>query len=70
MFDKYEGVVFTDGRGQYPERLKIATTRGTRARIKRAAEREGLSTSEIIRRAVAAYLERFGGPGGSHEARA
>jgi hypothetical protein len=69
MFDRYEGFVFTDGRGQYPERLKIATTRGTRARIKRAAETQGLSTSEIIRRALTAYLERLGGPGGSHQAR-
>jgi Ribbon-helix-helix protein, copG family len=59
--------IFDDTNGRYPEDVKARAPHGTRSRIKRAAEREGLSTSEIIRRAVSAYLD---GLAGSREARA
>jgi hypothetical protein len=54
----YENVVFADGRGAYPERVKAVVPLGTRAKIKRIADKEAISTSEVIRRALASYLDR------------
>ncbi len=52
----FEGLTFDDGRGLYPERLKAAVPLGTRVRVKRKAEEEGISAGELIRRAVQFYL--------------
>ncbi|MBQ0820989.1 hypothetical protein KBI52_12305 [Microvirga sp. HBU67558] len=53
----YEHLNFDDGRGKYPEPLKAQAPLGTRAKIKRAAEKEGISAGELIRRAVFSYLD-------------
>jgi hypothetical protein len=59
MFDglPYEGLNFDDGRGKYPEPLKIQAPLGTRAKIKRVASAEGISSGELVRRAVSSYIE-------------
>ena len=53
----YEGLKFDDGRGKYPEPLKIQAELGTRAKIKRVAKSEGISAGELVRRAVSSYIE-------------
>ena len=63
----YEGLTFDDGRGQYPERLKAVAPLGTRARIRKIAEREGLTAGEVIRRALSAYFDGHADPRGSRE---
>jgi hypothetical protein len=67
----HEGPTFDDGRGKYPEDLKIRAPRGSRARIREVAEREGVSVGEFIRRAIGARIEAVCRIGGhcSHEAR-
>jgi hypothetical protein len=60
--------IFDDTNGRYPEDVKARAPHGTRARIRKAAECEGLSTREIIRRALLAYLDSPAGLRGSHEA--
>ncbi len=52
----FEEFALDDGRGLYPERLKAPVPLGTRTRIKRRAEAEGISAGELVRRAVAAYI--------------
>jgi len=66
----YEDLVFNDNRGKLPEDVKARAPLGTRARIKRAAENEGVSHGEIIRRALMAYLGGQSDPLGPHGARA
>lgn len=44
---------FNDGRGLYPERLSVTVPRGLPAVVKQAAEAEGVSVAEFVRRAVA-----------------
>ncbi len=64
MFDglPYEGLNFDDGRGKYPEPLKIQAPLGTRAKIKRVASAEGISSGELVRRAVSSYIESARAP--------
>jgi hypothetical protein len=64
----YESMTFDDGRGKFPEDLKARAPLGTRQRIKRTAEIEGISAGELIRRALAAYLDQHNGRSTSHEA--
>jgi hypothetical protein len=64
----YEDVTFDDGRGKFPEDLKARAPLGTRQRIKRTAEIEGISAGELIRRALTAYLDRRNENGPLHEA--
>jgi hypothetical protein len=51
-----EGLTFDDGRGLYPESLKAHVPLGTRVRVRRKADAEGISAGELIRRAVFFYL--------------
>ncbi len=44
--------VIDDGRGKYPEPLKIQAEIGTRARVREAAQTEGVSIGEFVRRAI------------------
>lgn len=44
---------FDDGRGLYPERLSAAVPRGLSTLVKQAAQAEGVSINEFVRRAVA-----------------
>ena len=52
----YEGLTFDDGRGKYPENVKVRAPLGTREQINKVAEKEGTSAGEVIRRALAFYL--------------
>jgi hypothetical protein len=52
----YDKLKFDDGRGRYPEEVKVLAPLGTRAKVKRVAQREGISANELIRRALASYL--------------
>jgi hypothetical protein len=52
----YDNIKFDDGRGKYPEEVKLLAPLGTRAKVKRIAEQEGISASELIRRAVFSYV--------------
>jgi Ribbon-helix-helix protein, copG family len=52
----FENVAFSDGRGKYPEDLKVRIPLGMRNKVKRKAEEEGISAGELIRRAVLSYL--------------
>lgn len=46
-----------DGRGLYPASIKVGVTRELPAQIYAAAEAEGCSVSEYVRRAIAVRLE-------------
>ena len=52
----YENITFDDGRGRYPDIIKAPAPLGLRSHIKRKAQQEGISSGELIRRAVFAYL--------------
>jgi hypothetical protein len=52
----YDDLKFDDGRGKYPEEVKVLAPLGTRAKVKSAAERQGITASELIRRALVCYL--------------
>ena len=41
-----------DGRGRFPEPVKVQTEFGTRAKIREAAQAEGITASEFVRRAI------------------
>ncbi len=47
-----------DGRGKYPEPLKIQAEIGTRQRVREAAQVEGVSIGEFVRRAIGERVER------------
>jgi hypothetical protein len=49
-----------DGRGKYPEPLKIQAELGTRAKVRQAAEAEGVSIGEFVRRAIGERMARAG----------
>jgi hypothetical protein len=53
----YDKLKFDDGRGKYPEEVKVLAPLGTRAKVKRIAQQEGITASELIRRAVFSYLD-------------
>ena len=44
--------VIDDGRGKYPEPLKIQAPLGTRTKVRQAADAEGVSSGEFVRRAI------------------
>ena len=46
-----------DGRGLYPASIKVGVPRDLPAQIYAAAEAEGCSVSEYVRRAIAVRLE-------------
>jgi predicted HicB family RNase H-like nuclease len=48
---------FESNRVQYPEEIKARAPRGLRARVRDAAEVEGVSMGEFIRRALTARVE-------------
>ncbi len=52
----YGNLTFDDGRGRYPDTIKAPAPLGLRTKIKRRADEEGISSGELIRRAVFAYL--------------
>ncbi len=64
-----EAFDYIDGRGQYPEEIKARAPRGSRAMIRRAAQSEGVTLGEFIRRAVRQRIEALqGGSDLSHAA--
>jgi hypothetical protein len=52
----YDDLSFDDGRGRYPDTIKAPAPLGLRTKIKHKADEEGISSGELIRRAVFAYL--------------
>ena len=52
----YDFTQFDDGRGQYPARVSANVPRSLRARLIEAAERENISVTEYVRRALAASI--------------
>lgn len=54
---KSESFDFDNGRVQYPEEIKARAPLGSRHRIRQAAESEGISMGEFIRRAIDDRIE-------------
>jgi hypothetical protein len=52
--------VINDGRGRFPEDLRVKSPRGTRAAIAAAAEIKNTSHSEYVRQALLRCLEADG----------
>lgn len=50
--DPARSLAFDDGRGRYPEEMKVRTPRGTQEAIRQAAQRNALSVSAFVRLAV------------------
>jgi hypothetical protein len=45
-------VEYDDGRGKYPDAMRIRAPRGWRACVRKLAEQEGVSVGEFLRRAI------------------
>ena len=52
----FAGGQLDDGRGHLPDRIAASVPRGFRAKLKRAAEREGVTAAAFIRRALEASI--------------
>ena len=52
---------FDDGRGLYPERITASVPRGLPDLVREAAEIEGVSANEFVRRALAVRIIMFQG---------
>lgn len=50
---------FDDGRGLYPERLAASVPRGLNDLVRAAAEAEGVTVAEFVRRALAHRLDQI-----------
>ena len=56
-----DGAPFDDGRGKYPEAIRLCAPRGCRDHIRVVADQEGVSIGEFIRRAIGERLDRLTG---------
>jgi len=59
MYEAYQPII-DDGRGRFPEDLRIKAPRGARAAIAAAAELKNTSHSEYVRQALLRCLEADG----------
>ena len=59
MHEAYQPVI-DDGRGRFPEDLRVKAPRGAKAAIAAAAERRHTSHSEYVRQALLRSLEADG----------
>jgi hypothetical protein len=59
MHEAYHPII-EDGRGRFPEDLRVKAPRGARAAIAAAAERKHTSHSEYVRQAILRCLDADG----------
>ena len=59
MHDAYQPII-DDGRGRFPENLRVKAPRGAKAAIAAAAERRHTSYAEYVRQALLRSLEADG----------
>jgi hypothetical protein len=59
MHEAYQPII-NDGRGRFPEDLRVKAPRGARAAIAAAAELKNTSHSEYVRQALLRCLEEDG----------